>query len=160
VSWKLSRTVLRGGTNSNVGPLLDQWLACVQAAALSCPSFAFSSWMRSCLASYSYRSTSVRPTKVSRSRASTCFSISARSLARICSRSSTGRTGGRSGGPFHTQTAISSMSNRAVMFDTVHTVFPEYLLLGKLTALGWPTPTIYRCLRHSTHRLHLPNLFY
>jgi hypothetical protein len=24
VSWKLSRTVLRGGTNSNVGPLLDQ----------------------------------------------------------------------------------------------------------------------------------------
>ena len=23
VSWKLSRTVLRGGTNSNVGPLLD-----------------------------------------------------------------------------------------------------------------------------------------
>ena len=24
VSWKLSRTVLRGGTNSNVGPLLGQ----------------------------------------------------------------------------------------------------------------------------------------
>jgi hypothetical protein len=24
VSWKLSRTVLRGGTNRNVGPLLDQ----------------------------------------------------------------------------------------------------------------------------------------
>jgi putative SOS response-associated peptidase YedK len=24
VSWKLSRTVLRGGTNCNVGPLLDQ----------------------------------------------------------------------------------------------------------------------------------------
>ena len=24
VSWKLSRTVLRGGTNSNVGPLLDK----------------------------------------------------------------------------------------------------------------------------------------
>ena len=24
VSWKLSRTVLRGGTNSNVGPLLDR----------------------------------------------------------------------------------------------------------------------------------------
>jgi hypothetical protein len=24
VSWKLSRTVLRGGTNSNVGPLLDE----------------------------------------------------------------------------------------------------------------------------------------
>jgi putative SOS response-associated peptidase YedK len=25
VSWKLSRTVLRGGTNSNVGPLLGMW---------------------------------------------------------------------------------------------------------------------------------------
>jgi hypothetical protein len=24
VSWKLSRTVLRGGTNSNVGPLLGK----------------------------------------------------------------------------------------------------------------------------------------
>src|SRR5438552_4114626 len=31
--------------------------------------------MRSCLASYSYRSASVRPTKVSRSRASSCFRI-------------------------------------------------------------------------------------
>jgi hypothetical protein len=26
VSWKLSRTVLRGGTNSNVGPLLGEKL--------------------------------------------------------------------------------------------------------------------------------------
>jgi hypothetical protein len=28
VSWKLSRTVLRGGTDGNVGSLLDQWRCC------------------------------------------------------------------------------------------------------------------------------------
>lgn len=27
VSWQLSSTVVRGGTNSNVGPLLDHWLS-------------------------------------------------------------------------------------------------------------------------------------
>ena len=109
-----------------------EWLAWVQAAVLSCPSFACSSWMRSCLASYSYRSTSVRPTKVSRSRASTCLSISARTSARICSRSSTGRTRGRSGWFFDTQANVRCPEvchNRVAMFDRVHTVFPEHLPL-------------------------------
>ena len=127
-----------------------QWLAWVQAAVLSCPSFACSSWMRSCLASYSYRSTSVRPTKVSRSRASTCLSISARSSTRICSRSSTGTPVDEAAGSFHTQGSLQRLivcHDRAVTFDRVHTVFPEHLLLRKLTSLDWPTPTICRCQR-------------
>ena len=35
MSWKLSRTVLRGGTNSNVGPLLDQSIGLKQKQPFS-----------------------------------------------------------------------------------------------------------------------------